>query len=179
MIPPLASNGHLPLGRHRCDLTELEQVFVNDAQFSASTVREEIFGDLSQVIELFHAFAPSLIEVMWIGGSFTSSKPDPNDIDCLLVLDQSVFTALSKTKQTKLLKLKRKDYVRNKFNLKVEPFILVREEFENPWEKDWVSDQAVHYLAARGAWDDWWQRVRNANGDSSSAPVRGYLEVTL
>lgn len=179
MIPALTSHGHLPLGRHRCDLVELEQRFVADAQFSSSTVREDIFGDLTQVIELFKTFGADLIEVVWIGGSFTSDKLDPSDIDCLFVLDQTAFTNLSKTQQTKLLKLKRKDYVREKFDLRVEPFILVREEFENPWDKDWVTDQAVHYLAARGAWDDWWQRIRNTTGGSSSKPVRGYLEVTL
>lgn len=179
MIPSLTTDGHLPMGRHRCDLTEFQQSFVADAAFKTSAVRQEIYGDLAQVVELFRSFANDLIEVVWIGGSFTSSKTDPGDIDCLFVLDQTVFNGLSKTQQAKLLKLKRKDYVREKFGLKVEPFILVREEFENPWEKDWVADKAVHYLAARGAWDDWWQRIRNDNGGSSSKPVRGYLEVTL
>lgn len=179
MIPSLAANGHLPLGRYRCDLAEFEQIFVSGAQFRSSAVRDEIFGDLSQVIELFKSFGDNLIELIWIGGSFTSDKTDPGDIDCLFLLDQTVFNGLSGSQRTKLLKLKRKDYVRNKFGLKVEPFILVREDFENPWEKDWVTDKAVHYLAARGAWDDWWQRTRNVSGGTSSAPVRGYLEVTL
>ena len=179
MIPPITADGHLPLGRHRCDLGELEQTFVLDAQFRSSAVRKEIFGDLCQVIELFNAFGTDLMELVWVGGSFTSDKPDPGDIDCLFMLDQEVFDSLSNTQRAKLLKLKRKDYVREKFNLKVEPFILVREEFENPWEKDWVAEKAVHYLAARGAWDDWWQRIRGTAGGTSSTPVRGYLEVTL
>ena len=167
------------MGRHRCDLDELEQQFVNDSIFNASTVRREIFGDLAQVIELFKKFDNNLIEVVWVGGSFTSDKLDPSDIDCLFVLDQDSFNALSRTQQTKLLKLKKKDYLLKKFNLKVEPFILVREEFENPWLKDWVAPQAVTYLAARGAWDDWWQRTRISGGRSSIKPMRGYLEVTL
>lgn len=179
MIPPLTADGHLPLGRYRCDLGELEQTFVTDAQFQASAVREEIFGDLVQVVELFKAFGADLIELIWIGGSFTSDKQNPGDIDCLFMLDEVVFNGLSNSQRTKLLKLKRKNYVREKFGLKVEPFILVREEFENPWEKDWVAEKAVYYLAARGAWDDWWQRIRGASGGTSGTPVRGYLEVTL
>ena len=179
MIPPLTPDGHLPLGRHRCDLGEFEQAFVADAMFQTSVVRDEIFGDLLQVIDLFKAFGVDLIESIWVGGSFTSDKSDPGDIDCLFMLDETVFSSLSGTQRAKLLKLKRKDYVLEKFDLKVEPFILVREEFENPWEKDWVTEKAVHYLAARGAWDDWWQRIRNVSGGTSSTPVRGYLEVTL
>jgi hypothetical protein len=184
-IPLRSAEGLLPLGRYLCDLDELEAEFVDDAQFAGSSTRGEIFTHLLAVIEMFKEFSADLIESIWIGGSFVTDKPDPDDIDCLFVLNGAVFDGLSNSKRQNVQKFNRKGMVRDKLSLRVETFILVRVAFANPWERGGVHPDAAPYTQVRGAWDDWWLRVRTGEGPDdpprieSAEPKRGYLEVLL
>jgi hypothetical protein len=185
-IPARSSEGLLPLGRYLCDLDELEATFVDGSEFEASSTREAIFKDLLSVVKLFEGFSATLIESIWVGGSFVSSKLNPDDIDCLFVLNGVAFDALaSNALRNKLMKFNRKNFVRETLELRVESFILIRAAFANPWERGGVHPDAAPYTQVRGAWDDWWQRVRTGEGPDdpplleSAEPKRGYLEVLL
>jgi len=185
-IPPLESSGLLPLGRFPCSLDELEADFVDSSTFATSATRPAVFADFLSVVGLLRAFDADLIERVWIGGSFVTDKPDPDDIDCLFILSGDRFDALpSNTKKNQVRQFNRKGWVREKLNLRVEAFLLIRVPFANPWEGDGVRADARPYTQVRGAWDDWWLRTRTGEGPNdpprleSAEPRRGYLEVTL
>lgn len=185
-LPELTEDGYLPLGRFPCSLAQLEERFVDHDQFSESETREDIFTDLLDAVEIVRAFSPELIEGVWVGGSFVTSKPDPDDIDCLFILNAEAFDGItSNRKREKLTRLNRKGYLRETHQLRVESFLLVRRPFANPWVKDGVHDEVVPYVKVRGAWDDWWLRARTGETSEdeprieSAEPRRGYLEVTV
>jgi uncharacterized protein DUF6932 len=68
MIPPFAEDGFLPPGVHTATLAEFEERF-QDARRT------------------------TFIRHIDVAGSFVTSKPDPNDFDCLLVFDQTPASA--------------------------------------------------------------------------------------
>lgn len=185
MIPVLDSTTDcLPLGRYACSLAELKAAFVDDSRFAQSTTRAEIFEDLLTTRALFDAKSPDMVEAVWVGGSFVTGKIDPDDIDCTFLLSGTAFRSLSSNNQRReIWKFNRKGWLREKTGLRVESFLLIREPIANPFTAGEVHPDAMNYVGLRGAWDDWWMRVRS-NADKNSSPViedadprRGYLEV--
>lgn len=185
MIPPLdPTTGALPPGRYRCSRADFEAEYVAATGFSGSNSRKQIFEDFLSA----HAMLSSLVtvEAVWIGGSFVTSNPEPDDIDCLFHVTAATFHGLpSNSKRNRVMEFNKKGNLRTKTGLRVEPFVLVRELFANPWEKSGVTQAATPTFALRGAWDDWWQRA-STNPDKNAPPaledvdpVKGYLEVIL
>jgi hypothetical protein len=80
-IPPLDEHGFLPVGIHDCSLEEVKARF---GSFQVSDRRPGLFQKLQALVAEARAagFARSLL----IDGSFVTAKPDPNDIDLVLVL---------------------------------------------------------------------------------------------
>ena len=73
-------NGVLPPGFFEYKLEEIEKIFVND--FTESQTREKIFNGFKIWIkELLKVVIP---EEIWLDGSFTTSKVNPNDIDIIV-----------------------------------------------------------------------------------------------
>ncbi|TAP45633.1 hypothetical protein [Arthrobacter sp. S39] len=186
MIPALdTTTNFLPLGRYACTLDELKQQYVDDPRFTGSTTRAAIYDDFLAARKMLDAISPDLIEKVWVGGSFVTGLTDPDDLDCTFVISGPAFRALDTNGlRAKVMAFNKKGWVRKKAFLRVETFLLVREPIANPWLKDGLHPDAVAYLSVRGAWDDWWMRVRT-NPDKSAAPVledaepkRGYLEVS-
>ena len=185
MIPSLdTATSFLPLGRYFCTLEELEERYVKHQEFGSSTTRQAIFKDFLVAGDMLEDISDTLIEAVWVGGSFVTGKIDPDDIDCTFVINGPAFRALpSNSKRARVMKFNQKDWLRSKTGLRVESFVLVREPIANPWGSGAVNPDAADYLSVRGAWDDWWLRVRKSI-DKSHAPViedaepkRGYLEV--
>lgn len=80
-------NGLLPAGLHVCDHDVFQQEFID--QFSSSQTRKSlfvVFNKMLKDIELL--FQPYEI---WLDGSFTTSKTNPNDIDLVMFLELSDF----------------------------------------------------------------------------------------
>ncbi len=77
--------GYPVRGRHRLTLTEFRQKFV-DAIPTAR--RKELWRKFEGMAR--QAFASGIVECIIVGGSFASRKPDPNDVDFMLVLRQDV-----------------------------------------------------------------------------------------
>lgn len=182
----LTAEGYLPRGRFPCTLDDLEDHFVDDSRFDGSATRGEIFEHFLSAVDLLKSFSPTLIEGVWVGGSYVTDRLDPDDIDCLFVLSGPAFDALpSNNKRSQVQRFNTKGYLREKFHLRVESFLLVRVPFANPWLKGGVHPEAAPYTQVRGAWDDWWLRTRTGEGPEeeprieSAEPRRGYLEVTL
>ncbi|PPF83779.1 hypothetical protein C5E07_09810 [Pseudoclavibacter sp. RFBJ3] len=184
--PELTAEGFLPVGRFPSTIDSLEGAFVDAERFTESSTRGPIFEDFLGAIDIISAFGEGLIESLWVGGSFVTDKLDPDDIDCLFVLNQEAFDAISSNgKRTKLRKFNKKNYMRETTGLRVESFLMVRLPFAQPWLSGGVHPDVQTYTQLRGAWDDWWLRTRTGETADepprieSAHPRRGYLEVTL
>jgi hypothetical protein len=86
MIPPLSESGFLPPGIHAATLTEFEERFVH---FDRSDRRIRIFNGMRMLFAAIRKV--DFIRRVYVAGSFVSAKAEPNDFDCLLVLDGAGF----------------------------------------------------------------------------------------
>lgn len=100
-IPDFDDAGNLPAGVHDATIDEVRQHLVET--FEGSLTRRVIF-------EWWRQHRAALLEVVpvseqWLGGSFASSKPDPNDMDLVIVLDGPTYDDLPRQRQLLLLPL--------------------------------------------------------------------------
>ena len=86
MLPPLNDAGLLPPGIHQSTLEELRGRF---ARFQQSDRRPQLWAGFEQFVR--EAKACGLASVILVNGSFVTSKPDPNDIDVILVVSGHDF----------------------------------------------------------------------------------------
>jgi hypothetical protein len=86
MIPPLTDAGLLPPGIHSATITEFEGRFVC---FQRSDRRLRVFDGLQRL--LVEVRRMSFIKHIYIAGSYVTAKAEPNDFDCLLVVDGEQF----------------------------------------------------------------------------------------
>ena len=91
-IPPLDKHGFLPGGVHDCTTEELKGVF---GSFQTTDRRPQLFNHL--VAFLAEAKSTGIVLSVLVDGSFVTAKPDPNDIDLILVVarDHDFATELS------------------------------------------------------------------------------------
>ena len=82
MIPDFKDDGFLPAGIHPATLEELEERF---AFFDRSDQRLRVFEKLKALIG--EAKRSGIVRCIYVAGSFVTDKPEPNDFDCILVLD--------------------------------------------------------------------------------------------
>lgn len=89
-IPPLSETGVLPPGVHECTLDEIEEAF---GQFQSSDRRPRLFRDLQRYIAAVRSAAVG--KYLVVNGSYVTGKPDPGDIDILLVLRDDLDLTLT------------------------------------------------------------------------------------
>ncbi len=78
MIPPFEENGYLPAGNHPATLDEIE------ARFGLETeLRRVQMESLRWLVDLAKR---SGVERLVINGSFVTDSPEPNDVDCVLLI---------------------------------------------------------------------------------------------
>lgn len=187
-IPPLdPETGHLPPGRYRTTLPNIKQRFVLSPDFQASSTRAAIWDGFTSYLLAWKtsqaALGQPILKTIWVGGSFTSSELDPQDIDLSPVYDEALVDDLHSKPGIKSLKklIGNRTSMTNKYM--VEPFPLPWRGLQSTLHPSTLPDHAQTYLAKRGGLDDWWQRIRPAG--AKVAPVaptdvaeRGYLEVS-
>lgn len=193
MIPDLdASTGHLPPGRYRATLTEVHARFVDHADFAGSATRGAIWDGFVAYMAAWREVEDTLADVLggrplvmsvWLGGSFISGKLDPHNVDLTMIIDGELAESCSgKQGMGKFAKLVRRDRMLELFL--VSPCIVRYSYFRSPFPDQIGSTPFIEqYVRMRGAFDDWWQRVR-PTGEPKGAPTketagarRGYLEV--
>jgi len=81
MIPPLNEHGCLPEGIHDCTVDEAAERF---GGFQISDRRPQLWARFTQFVR--EARACGLIEAVLVDGSFVTAKPEPVDLDLLLVV---------------------------------------------------------------------------------------------
>lgn len=113
-IPELTGDGLLPVGLHECTLEELREAF---GHFNQSDRRPRLFRDLERYIG--EVAAAQIGRYLVVNGSFVTAKPDPNDIDVLLVLPDDLD--LGRTVPPFEYNARSKKYVRREFGLDLFP----------------------------------------------------------
>ncbi|MCX4486095.1 hypothetical protein OG890_19410 [Streptomyces anulatus] len=193
MVPEWGEGGFLPPGRYRIDPDEAEHLLVADGRFQASATRAQLWSGLDTYLSRFfdleerHQGAldgSQLIHALWLGGSYVSSKINPQNIDLTVLIDERAASAIRGLEGTRWLS--------SAFNRKarlaefgVSPLRIGYRPVVSVFRAELLAPEDQAYLRERGAWDDWWQRCRLDGVDKSeptletAAPQRGYLEVTL
>lgn len=85
MIPALTDQGFLPPGKHQATLEEFKERFV---VFQHSDRRFRIFEHLQKLFD--HAARSGIVRRIVVAGSFVTAKPEPNDFDCIVVLNPAI-----------------------------------------------------------------------------------------
>jgi hypothetical protein len=85
MIPALTEQGCLPPGIQHATLAEFRERFV---VFQRSDRRFRIFEHLQKRLD--QAARSGIVRQIIMAGSFITTKPEPNDFDCIVVLDPSI-----------------------------------------------------------------------------------------
>jgi len=85
MIPDFTHEGLLPAGIHKASLEELKERF---AVFDRSDRRLRVFDRLANLLD--EAKKSRIVQRVLIAGSFVTAEPEPNDFDCILVLDPTI-----------------------------------------------------------------------------------------
>lgn len=175
------SAGHLEPGRARCSAEYVQGELVDADTFAGSTTRPEIWEHWLSVVEVARELVGQVC-CAWLGGSFTSTKVDPDDIDCVLVVESTLVDQVMAEgdDRSQLLAHIAGSRLRE-LGLRVDSYLL--SWVVNP-EPAPMTLEARQYMANRGYWDDFWQRVRSGEkGDAAcrrdALPLRGYLEVIL
>jgi len=89
MIPAFTEQGFLPPGIYQATLDECKERFV---VFQQSDRRLRLFVQLEKLLD--QAARAGIVKRILIAGSFVSAKPEPNDFDCIVVLDPSIVGKL-------------------------------------------------------------------------------------
>lgn len=91
VLPEFDIDGDLPPGIHQATIDELERRF---SRFFVSDRRIALFARFKQLAAL--ARSSGIVDGVVVGGSFVTSKAEPNDIDVVIVLSNDLdFDALT------------------------------------------------------------------------------------
>jgi hypothetical protein len=94
-IPPFTDTGDLPVGIHRATLAEVVQRLG-----TGSPQRQNVSGRLERICRV--AFGTGHVARLIVFGSFVTNKPDPNDVDVFILMEDS-FDATHLSGETQLL----------------------------------------------------------------------------
>jgi len=179
-VPSFDVDGFLPPGRYRATVDEVHARFVGP--YPKGHQRQQIWGDWPTVTGLLRQTVAE-VAAAWLGGSFLSTKDQPNDLDCLYVVSVDKMTQLSPVQAKTLEQLTdpSPQGFRSKYGLQIDPYLLAWQL--NP-QSGPRNSQDVTYCQWRGYWDDFWQRRRSGGKmglpkPEDGLPRRGYVEVIL
>jgi hypothetical protein len=175
LIPALdATTGALPVGRYPVSLAEIHDEFVA----GKAPAREKVFNDWQKATALLRQHVPLL--AAWVGGSFVTSKAEPDDIDCVYWVDyMELSSARLRPASARMVEVFANHELRKLVGLQVDTFVIA-------WYCCPDTSQAMphtwDYWSMRGHWDDFWSRMRSGPKGApvvrdDALPRRGYLEV--
>jgi len=182
MIPNLEPSGHMPPGRYRCDLSQVQSRFRDHSEFTRSTTRRDIWDEWARATAALRWAVP--VAAVWLGGSYISNTADPADLDTVYVVSSFELAAVQTDQQRNrvVALFAGGKLVHAQTGLRVDSYIL-------PWKSNPRSSPQDGgdnmYLRRRGYWDDFWQRISSGPRSAvnpppeNARPRRGYLEVIL
>ncbi|MEU0239699.1 hypothetical protein ABZ234_18605 [Nocardiopsis sp. NPDC006198] len=179
-------------------------MLVEDPQFLASETRMELWENLEEYLFTFVELGDRyselldgspLVRHLWMGGSYVSSKLNPNDIDIVVFVDGKAeellrASAFNNGQRGRKVKNDAK-WLTRAFNrrrmqkeFKLDPHMLSYRPVPNSFslQDDQIDERK--YFEQRGMFDDWLQRCspdgeKVAATEESAKQRRGYLEVQL
>ncbi len=129
-ISNLNSEGELPVGIHRATIDEVV------GQFGRGTLQREIVTDrLRKIYQI--AKDTGHLQRLLIFGSYVTAKPEPNDIDVVLVFDDDFNIAVCNEEIKNLLSHEKADAVFGASIFWIRPSLLFLEsldEFLKSWQ---------------------------------------------
>lgn len=105
----------LPRGLHPFELGELKRLTVDG--FPNSERRPALFDSLGVYLDLLNA--TGLKAEVWVDGSFMCAKPEPDDIDLVVVFDPASADTLSADAKPMAMALLSTNLVKSRFGLHV------------------------------------------------------------
>lgn len=193
MIPGWGDEGFLKPGRYRVSPDDAEALLVKDEIFKESETRARLWTGLESYLSRFFELEERhrdvvggipLVHAIWLGGSYVSTKLNPQNIDLTVLIDDRAVSAMKGRPGTRwLVSAFRREARLDEFG--VSPLPVRYRPIVSVFRAERLDAEDQAYLRERGAWDDWWQRCRPLGVDKceptieSAAPQRGYLEVTL
>ncbi|MGI8335991.1 DUF6932 family protein [Actinomadura scrupuli] len=185
--------GFLATGRYRVTADEAFALLVDNSRFANSSTRRELWDGFGRYVNRFFSLEDlypdlvspgSLIHCLWLGGSYISTKLDPDNIDLTVFVDEDSASALrGQTGAGWLREAFSRGKVKEEFGLST--IKVGYRRIASVFQPEKLSSEDQTYLRDRGAWDDWWQRCRQQGIEKmaptveTARPARGYLEVTL
>jgi hypothetical protein len=144
--PPLFASGF-----HDMDEIGLKKCCVDD--FPTSSRRNMLYCNFIQLLESIREFSTQYgcFTEIWVDGSYTTSKPEPDDIDILLVCDHSKINAVPIMLRGNIDNLLDRDYIKHNFKIDVLPLMMN------------VDDPDYDYDYWRSYWRGWFGFDRNEN----------------
>lgn len=189
-VPGLVE-GQLPLGRHVCSLKDVHAAFVADEAFASSRTRAPLWTHLEAGVQLLSRAVT--VYQLWLGGSFTTGKLDPGDVDVTFLIDgRDHYTRSDQERRLiEAFTVRIPDPVtgepRAPHGLALDSYVVDWWPFEPAMEEEdqpWGEPAYDTYTANRGYWDDWWLRRRSGEKGNAAVledalPRRGFVEVTI
>lgn len=187
------STGCLPPGRYRVTPDQAKVILVEADRFGQSATRQRLWRGFERYMARFFVLetkypqivgAESLVHCVWLGGSYVSTKVDPDNIDLTVFVDDMAARALRGQVGASWLR-EAFDRVSVKASFGLSPTRVGYRQIASVFQPDKLCIEDQEYLRDRGAWDDWWQRRRQPGIEKmaptveTARPTRGYLEVTL
>lgn len=145
-LPIIQVNGYLPPGPHHGTPDEIEERFV--AELQPSNRRGPIF----QWWRAHRAALDTVVTVheQWIGGSFLSSKPEPDDIDLCSLVDGPSYDAQEPAKQFMADSLLAREATKEAWHCHSFPIAVYPQG----------SPGYAQMVAAKAYWSGWWAKTR-------------------
>lgn len=111
-FPPL-----LPAGFHDLNDVGLKDLCVNS--FPGSVRRSKLYCNFIQLMILLREFNLQFkcFSEIWVDGSYTTHKPEPDDIDILLVIDYSALLQIPDEQLKAVSPLLNRDFVKTNYNI--------------------------------------------------------------
>jgi len=106
----------LEAGIHDFELGAIGNHFLKD--FPSSATRKSLIDGLNAFVAHYSKIIGAPFE-LWIDGSFTTHKVNPNDIDLVIFLPEDVINELSEEKKMRLKVLMDRATVKSKFGCDV------------------------------------------------------------
>lgn len=187
MAIPQLVGGLLPEGRYSTTMQEIEQQFVHDQQYAASSTRAPIWADWKRAVALLRSAV--MVHRAWVSGSFLTDKLDPNDIDAIFIINRADWAARQQEDKQVVESFINRQQTDDqggstpRHGMRVDSYVI-------PWGAYRPDNSGKRpppyqtYAEHRGYWDDWWSRVRSpgsakADLKSECFPARGYVEVSF
>lgn len=164
----------LRAGRERLDYADFIVRYAPDAQ---NGVRSNVWQHFLKATEKLRNTVP--IAAAWIGGSYTTGKPDPSDLDVVYIISSDDYARLTDEQKVRVAVYAESGALLNR-GILVDSHVMHWEVFP---ELDHENPAQFDYLKRRGYWDDFLQRHTTDKfaplTKESAVPRRGFLEVIL